>query len=266
MTKLRERLSVLMLNDGVAMSDAWGKLYDDLKAIDRENNERVLAGDGMESKRKAAVATLEHHGFTWRGGEQWKPPLGLPPAFVSNDRAELQEYRKAAGEPVAWMVIDSGSGEKFIRTDRSNIEGAAMPLYANPQPAPAVGAVPVVPDEIEPDDGNTFDYVDGWNACRAAMLKSLHTIKAAPALSSLSKTGEVLHANYPVIPDGWVLAPVEPTEDMVIAGFESEPDETFSKPEVWEEYQAMTGCQQAAYRAKLCWSAMLAAAPQQEVK
>lgn len=28
----------------------------------------------------------------------------------------------------------------------------------------------VVPDEIEPDDGNTFDYVDGWNACRAAML------------------------------------------------------------------------------------------------
>ncbi|EMY1479338.1 DUF550 domain-containing protein [Salmonella enterica subsp. diarizonae serovar 50:k:z] len=29
----------------------------------------------------------------------------------------------------------------------------------------------VVPDEIEPDDGNTFDYVDGWNACRAAMLE-----------------------------------------------------------------------------------------------
>lgn len=29
----------------------------------------------------------------------------------------------------------------------------------------------IVPDEIEPDDSNTFDYVDGWNACRAAMLK-----------------------------------------------------------------------------------------------
>lgn len=37
--------------------------------------------------------------------------------------------------------------------------------YADPQPAP------VIPDEIEPDDGNTFDYVDGWNACRAAMLQ-----------------------------------------------------------------------------------------------
>ena len=29
----------------------------------------------------------------------------------------------------------------------------------------------IVPDEIEPDDNNTFDYVDGWNTCRAAMLK-----------------------------------------------------------------------------------------------
>ncbi|HFE7524688.1 TPA: hypothetical protein ACGAD2_005405 [Salmonella enterica subsp. enterica serovar Newport] len=30
--------------------------------------------------------------------------------------------------------------------------------------------VPIVPDEIEPDSNNTYDYVDGWNACRAAML------------------------------------------------------------------------------------------------
>lgn len=29
---------------------------------------------------------------------------------------------------------------------------------------------PVVPEEIEPDSNNTYDYVDGWNACRAAML------------------------------------------------------------------------------------------------
>ncbi|EJG2191537.1 DUF551 domain-containing protein [Klebsiella oxytoca] len=49
---------------------------------------------------------------------------------------------------------------------------------------------------------------------------------------------------------------------MVIDGFESEPDEPFSKPEVWEAYQNMSGCEQAAYRARLCWAAMLAAAPQ----
>ncbi|UYB54940.1 hypothetical protein N6B35_16520 [Klebsiella michiganensis] len=71
--------------------------------------------------------------------------------------------------------------------------------------------------------------------------------------------------NSPVIPEGYVMVPKEPTEDMVIAGFESRPDEDFSKPEVWEEYQNMSGCQQAAHRARLCWAAMLSAA-QQEVK
>lgn len=62
--------------------------------------------------------------------------------------------------------------------------------------------------------------------------------------------------------DGWRLVPVEPTERMVVEGFESRPDEHFSAPEVWAEYEAMSGCQQAAHRARLCWAAMLAAAPQ----
>ena len=59
----------------------------------------------------------------------------------------------------------------------------------------------------------------------------------------------------------WKLVPVEPTESMVINGFESVPDECFSDEEVWEQYQAMSGCQQAAFRAKLCWAAMIAASP-----
>ncbi|WP_423788145.1 DUF551 domain-containing protein [Klebsiella quasipneumoniae] len=58
------------------------------------------------------------------------------------------------------------------------------------------------------------------------------------------------------------MVPEEPTESMVIAGFESEPDEFFSESEVWEAYQKMSGCEQAAFRARLCWRAMLAAAPQ----
>jgi hypothetical protein len=59
----------------------------------------------------------------------------------------------------------------------------------------------------------------------------------------------------------WKLVPVEPTENMVINGFESVPDEGFTDEEVWERYQDMSGCQQAAFRAKLCWAAMLASAP-----
>lgn len=68
----------------------------------------------------------------------------------------------------------------------------------------------------------------------------------------------------PAIPEGWQLVPVEPTEDMVIDGFESAPSLIFSDPDDWKEYQNMSGCRQAAHRAKLCWAAMLAAAPNYE--
>ncbi|MGG6135501.1 hypothetical protein ACQV2E_06440 [Pantoea allii] len=63
------------------------------------------------------------------------------------------------------------------------------------------------------------------------------------------------------VQDGWKLVPVEPTEKMLIAGFESEPDEFFSNKQDWEAYQEMSGCEQAEHRARLCWNAMLAAAP-----
>lgn len=61
--------------------------------------------------------------------------------------------------------------------------------------------------------------------------------------------------------DGWKMVPAEPTETMVVCGFESWPDEFFSEPEEWAAYEAMTGCQQAAHKARLCYAAMLAAAP-----
>ncbi|EAS2530996.1 hypothetical protein OEC43_002690 [Salmonella enterica subsp. enterica serovar Johannesburg] len=67
-----------------------------------------------------------------------------------------------------------------------------------------------------------------------------------------------------VIPDGWVMVPVEPTDDMIVNGFESEPDESFIDEKEWEAYDAMSGCQQAAHRAKLCWAAMIKAAPKLE--
>ncbi len=64
----------------------------------------------------------------------------------------------------------------------------------------------------------------------------------------------------PEVPDGYALVPVEPTEDMVIHGFDSVPHPLF-QPADWDKYQTMSGCEQAAHRAKLCWAAMIAAAP-----
>lgn len=70
----------------------------------------------------------------------------------------------------------------------------------------------------------------------------------------------------PVVPDGYALVPIIPTEDMIINGFEAELREEFRDPEALEKYEKMSGCELAAHRTKLCWAAMIAAAPQQERK
>lgn len=122
--------------------------------------------------------------------------------------------------------------------------GMDLPLYAAP-PAPVS-----VPDEAYSDDcpdlhpSQPDAWAAGWNACRAAMLQGVEPVTTANKL-----------------PEGWVAVPVEPTEDMIVNGFESEPDESFSDEKVWEAYDAMSECQQAAHRAKLCWAAMIKAAP-----
>ncbi|HGJ5174892.1 TPA: DUF550 domain-containing protein [Salmonella enterica subsp. enterica serovar Newport] len=129
-------------------------------------------------------------------------------------------------------------------------------LHIKEQPAP------VVPPAIEPDyevikgilpTTNPDEYAcciaaDMWNACRADMFQGGQPVSNRDELSS------------PVIPDGYALVPIVPTEDMVINGFESEPDPHFSDEKVWAEYEALSGCR----RAELCWAAMIKAAPKQE--
>lgn len=59
-------------------------------------------------------------------------------------------------------LSDSSLGSDEIEEIKTGLRAA----FANVTVQPVL----IVPDEIEPDDSNTFDYVDGWNACRAAML------------------------------------------------------------------------------------------------
>ncbi|HGS6046567.1 DUF551 domain-containing protein [Klebsiella pneumoniae] len=109
-----------------------------------------------------------------------------------------------------------------------------LTLYRHAQPAP------VVPDAYVRDERGRMmlngvcepkiGFGLGWNACRAAMLQELqksagaeatcrsnenvqvlHTIKAPPAMGSLSKAGELLHTNSPAQSDccpapnqGWI--------------------------------------------------------------
>lgn len=63
-------------------------------------------------------------------------------------------------------------------------------------------------------------------------------------------------------PEGFVLVPVEPTDVMLGDGAESRPMLPFTPLEEWEAFEAMSGCEQARHKARLCWAAMLAARPE----
>ncbi|EGC5220343.1 TPA: hypothetical protein ACW45H_000365 [Salmonella enterica subsp. enterica serovar Newport] len=63
---------------------------------------------------------------------------------------------------------------------------------------------PVVPDEIEPDSNNTYDYVDGWNACRAAMFQSKYRDLSQPTDPQVAEYEKIMlqACNSPENSDG----------------------------------------------------------------
>ncbi len=175
----------------------------------------------------------------------------LENGLTRGEQMELARIAMASLEAKPVRYLNKFSGVCVTLEQQSNAAddvAVYMPLYAA-QPAP------VVPDEMATsDDMNLYQksFAQGYNACRAAMLQGGQPVSNRDELSS------------PVIPDGYALVPIVPTEDMVINGFESEPDPHFSDEKVWAEYEALSGCRRAARRAELCWAAMIKAAPKQE--
>ncbi|EPM7339122.1 hypothetical protein ACV4P1_001959 [Enterobacter hormaechei] len=153
-------------------------------------------------------------------------------------------------EPVAYMYKDNLHADarfslhtrfgNWSQEDINEYEITEIPLYTAP-PAPVS-----VPDAIHSQGEKSASddyYALGWNACRAAMLQGADGnapahFRSRPAQSSLSPAQG---GNSPVIPDGWVMVPEEPTHEMLEAG-----DEQFGTYDVYRR--------------------MIAASPQQEVK
>lgn len=123
---------------------------------------------------------------------------------------------------IADQQVDGTSD--YIKDGEWPIDDGVIEVYAAP-PAPV--SVPAAM-EMDDDFDSAFEHgkAVGWNACRAAMLQSF---------------GNSEQLNSPVIPDGWVLVPEEPTHEMLEAG-----DEQFGTYDVYRR--------------------MIAASPQQEVK
>ncbi|EHI9175094.1 DUF550 domain-containing protein [Salmonella enterica] len=77
--------------------------------------------------------------------------------------------------------------------------------------------VPVVPDEItRTPDVDVFDpgFMDGWNACRAAMLQGKFRDLSQPVDPQVAKYEQIM------LQAGWVMVPVEPTDEMIAAAME----------------------------------------------
>lgn len=95
--------------------------------------------------------------------------------------------------------------------------------------------------------GRDFDDLGFGESKHTRCIRTLRALLTSPRAAGL--------------PEGWKMVPIEPTEDMIVDGFESWPDQFFSKPEVWASFEKMSGCARAAHKAKLCYAAMLDAAP-----
>ncbi|EAW9499512.1 hypothetical protein QW46_15635 [Salmonella enterica] len=92
-------------------------------------------------------------------------------------------------------------------------------------------------------------------ACRAAMLQSKYRDLSQPVDPQIAEYEKIMlqAGNSPVIPDGYALVPVEPTDEMIVAAMDSD-DVTYNESDDTVFY--VHHCE--------IYKAMLAAAPQPE--
>lgn len=133
------------------------------------------------------------------------PESGFDEDFQMEQQANAEFIAAANPATVLALLDELEAAEKRI----AELESLTVPQL--PQQA--------VPDGMpEPDTARMFftdavvaiAKVQGWNACRAAMLHSAEPVSQAYKLNALD-------GNSPVTQDGWVMVPKEPTQAMIKA-------------------------------------------------
>ncbi|WP_227367023.1 DUF551 domain-containing protein [Klebsiella pneumoniae] len=189
----------------------------------------------MTSKlTKERLLEIAEDGFLKHGESKELARMAL--AAMDSEPVESGEYGDAyqgAREDLAiWKrrALEAEEGVRRLEQINDHLVKEAQGESRMGEPVIAQPA-PVVPDAYVRDERGRMmlngvcepkiGFGIGWNACRAAMLdrqlvdhvdeESLTSINPAPAMGSLSKTGEVLHTNSPaqggnssVIPDTWI--------------------------------------------------------------
>lgn len=258
-TITREQLLEIIETDHVQCGEASYLARIALSAMD---SEPVAWGNGCDKTVPAALRYLAENERPFGGESRFNAAHLYQLAREIELMAEDPLYRHAQ-QPVVPENCVTAEHRRVIEM-LLNVCGAAFELADDSCQQDVDGEdCHVVPDDAFQKLSDALDEIENTlpteDIDRPDVFLAWSAMPRA-ALKSLLQAG-----SSPVIPEGYVMVPKEPTERMVIDGFESEPDETFSEPEVWEAFQKMSGCEQAAFRARLCWAAMLAAAPQ-EVK
>ena len=269
-----------------------------LTELSRRENVGAILGEEIAELARIALASLEAEPVAWLlsgggaknnvsfdSGNAYADPLRevtplytAPPAPVSVPAAmEMDDDFDSAfehGKAVGWNACRAAmlQGADGTLTNEGTIPVTQFKPVADLYglTSPTGGETSFTFDAVE-----ARDFIDGGWSCQEyvelgrfqeAMLQNGNSPAQSDCCPEQNYIAPAQDGDSPVIPDGWVLVPIEPTEDMIVNGFESEPDESFSDEKEWEAYEAMSGCQQAAHRAKLCWEAMISAAPKPAVR
>ena len=195
----------------------------------------------------------------------------------------LGEFDDCGCHPDARVACIAADGQ----ADWENFKDGTRLYTAPPAPVSVPAAM-----EMDDDFDSAFEHgkAVGWNACRDAMLHGAELVKAANklpddfdfdrfndvvwleavasnphmhspttstiAMVALELNRKLADGKSPVIPDGWVMVPVEPTAEMISSGITAH----FERNQIQIHDSPAPGPMECAY------VAMLAAAPQQEVK
>ncbi|WP_316549326.1 hypothetical protein [Klebsiella michiganensis] len=190
-------------------TDKMIRLWDDL-------NDRYAPPEVVRELARIAQAAMDSEAKESISFDEWSRKCALQITLCYPDFREKAQY--------IWDSARETQQPAPVVPDRSIFEQ----WWESQNGAPLDGW-----DSLRTTDGYCDDGIDGqfeaWNACRAAMLQELQKsagasnncrsnekvqvlqvvqvqsvpgINPAPALGSLPKTGEVLPANSPVIPDG----------------------------------------------------------------
>ncbi|EKZ3172836.1 TPA: ead/Ea22-like family protein [Enterobacter asburiae] len=149
------------------------------------------------------------------------------------DELEAKDSMIAAQQHEIRTLLNALEGRPCPKCNDTGMadSGGTQP-WGEPISVPCDCAAP--PSPVAVPEGYRLQPISEYDAMCAAMLQGAEnaesrcTIKTAPPLDSLTKNAESRCGNSPVIQDGWVLVPEEPTHEMLEAG-----DEQFGTYDVY---------------------------------